>query len=268
MTVLSMPSPRPSSTPPRLCFLGGVRTNTSPITVPLRARKVLAVLAMQPGRLVQFHVLIRELYGEDPPVTAKGQVYVCVSQLRRKVSHLAITSITRANTTTGYILEMQDADVDVLRFKQLAEKVTREMRAGRYEAAEATLDEALSLHHGEIFEDIEPGRVLTGWAELVHDLLRTARLRKFKFAMRRGWHEDILDELRALWRQDMLHADIASLLMLALYRSNQPGEALRVYDDTRRILASELGIDPTPQLQDMLQGIVSCDRSLLVYEND
>jgi DNA-binding SARP family transcriptional activator len=52
--------------------------------------------------------------------------------------------------------------------------------------------------------------------------------------------------------------------MLALYRSGRQSEALRAYGRTRTALVEGLGIDPSPELQEMERRILSQDRSLMV----
>src|SRR5215470_5908787 len=47
--------------------------------------------------------------------------------------------------------------------------------------------------------------------------------------------------------------------MLGLYRSGRQGDALAAYQDARRVLAGELGVDPGPELQLLQQQILAAD---------
>ena len=50
--------------------------------------------------------------------------------------------------------------------------------------------------------------------------------------------------------------------MLALYRAGRQAEALDAYQQARRALVDELGIDPSPALQDLEKAILRQDPSL------
>ncbi len=52
--------------------------------------------------------------------------------------------------------------------------------------------------------------------------------------------------------------------MLALYRSGRQSEALRAFGRTRTVLAEELGIDPSPELRDLEEAILTQDPKLEV----
>ena len=50
--------------------------------------------------------------------------------------------------------------------------------------------------------------------------------------------------------------------MTALYRSGRQAEALDAYQDARRALVDELGIDPSPALQELERAILRQDPAL------
>ena len=65
-----------------------------------------------------------------------------------------------------------------------------------------------------------------------------------------GRHSAVVGELEALTGRHQLRERLWAQLMLALYRSGRQGEALAAYRRARAMLAEELGIDPSPELQD------------------
>src|SRR6185437_9543392 len=69
-------------------------------------------------------------------------------------------------------------------------------------------------------------------------------------------------ELRRLARTYPLRERVYGLLMLALCRDHRPGEALTVYQQARRVLVTELGVEPGADLQELHQRILASDRDL------
>ena len=51
--------------------------------------------------------------------------------------------------------------------------------------------------------------------------------------------------------------------MLALYRSGRQADALSAYHRARRHLTDELGLEPSPELQQLQQAILRHDRALM-----
>src|SRR5205814_8183387 len=80
---------------------------------------------------------------------------------------------------------------------------------------------------------------------------------------RQGYHAQRLDELTGLVARDPVRERLVGQLMLALYRSGMAGEALRVYQQARRRLADELGLDPGAELRrlelEILRGTPAAD---------
>ena len=99
-----------------------------------------------------------------------------------------------------------------------------------------------------------------------------------------GRSGELVAELEALVREHPLRERLRGQLMTALYRSGRQAEALEIYQDLRRRLAEELGLDPGPALQQLERAILRHDpelrpdvapaapdpveRSVLVYSRD
>jgi hypothetical protein len=66
-----------------------------------------------------------------------------------------------------------------------------------------------------------------------------------------GRHAELVGELQALVTGHPLRERSRGQLMLALYRSGRQGEALRTFQEGRRVLADELGVDPGPELAEL-----------------
>ena len=77
-----------------------------------------------------------------------------------------------------------------------------------------------------------------------------------------GRHSDLVGELETLVRANPLRERPRAQLMLALYRSGRQAEALEAYQETRRVLVEELGIDPSPALQDLERAVLNQDPAL------
>ena len=77
-----------------------------------------------------------------------------------------------------------------------------------------------------------------------------------------GRHADVTAELQALVAQHPLRERLRGQLMLALYRSGRKPDALRVYDEARRLLAEELGIEPSESLRQLHSAILAGDPTL------
>jgi class 3 adenylate cyclase len=77
-----------------------------------------------------------------------------------------------------------------------------------------------------------------------------------------GRHQELLLELERLLAEQPLRERVRELLMLALYRSGRQSDALRTYQDGRRLLAEELGVDPGPVLRALQQQILQQDAAL------
>ncbi|MCP9978510.1 AfsR/SARP family transcriptional regulator [Actinomadura madurae] len=94
-------------------------------------------------------------------------------------------------------------------------------------------------------------------------LRRTALEDRLDADLALGRHAELIPELQALAAADPLREPVAALLMRALYASGQQAEALARYQDARRALGEELGVDPSPELEAVHLSVLRQDPSLL-----
>jgi hypothetical protein len=175
--------------------------------------------------------LIDGVWGADPPAAAANALQALVSRLRR--AGLAIEA-----AATGYRLVIEDDRVDAKRFDRLSR---------------ADPEAALALWRGPLeFPD-------NARAEAVR--LDQARLtaQRDLLARRTRAGQDVVAELEALAEAHPLDETVAALLMRALTDRGSPGQALAVYETTRRRLAESLGTDPTAELTELYLDLLRAD---------
>lgn len=225
-----------------------------------KPRTLLAVLALEPGRVVSVDRLVEALWPGDPPETAAHAIQVYVSHLRKALGPVIATR------APGYELELAPERVDVHRFMRLAQEGRGALEADDVVAAEAALREALALWRGPALADFlyEPF-AQTEIARL--EELRTVVLEeRIDADLALGRHAELVSELEALVQAQPLRERPRAQLMLALYRSGRQADALAAYRAARETLVEELGIDPGPELRELEAAILRQDESLLLDE--
>ena len=86
--------------------------------------------------------------------------------------------------------------------------------------------------------------------------------------LERGRPGDATAMLEAAVREDPLRERSRELLMLGLYRSGRHAEALRSYARFKEQLDAELGVDPSPQLQQLHASLLLNDPALDLVSAD
>ena len=77
-----------------------------------------------------------------------------------------------------------------------------------------------------------------------------------------GRHYELTSELESLVKQYPLRERLRAQLMLALYRSGRQADALIAYQNARRTLVEELGLEPGEELQRLERAILQHDAEL------
>ncbi|WP_146108191.1 BTAD domain-containing putative transcriptional regulator [Actinokineospora auranticolor] len=225
-----------------------------------RQRIVLAVLGLNANRVVPVEQLIDAVWDASPPSTARGQIQICISALRKLFGDAGRADAIRTRPP-GYLLELADDDVDSLRFNAMVTRARAEADAGGVEDAAATLRAALALWRGSALSGVASDLVRRAAVPL--DDRRVAVIEeRIRLDLQLGRHEEISGELRALVHAHPLRERLHGFLMLALYRAGRQAEALEVGRAARAALIEEIGIEPGQELQDLERAILNRDPAL------
>jgi DNA-binding SARP family transcriptional activator/tetratricopeptide (TPR) repeat protein len=256
--------PSPTSVPPVYRILGPLEVSNGPAGTfdvpPGRQQVVLAALLCEANRVVSIDHLIDSIWEDDPPPTARTQVQICVSSLRRDLAKIGCAEaiITRM---PGYLLQVASGQLDSQLFTQLTGKADALSRAGETTAAAGVLRQALELWRGPTLSGIT-SQILTARASQLDEARLTALESCFDLELRLGRHHQVIAEIVTLVAEHPLRERLRGLLMLALYRSGRQAEALDVYRVGRDLLIDELGLDPGEELRQLEAAILADDPAL------
>ncbi|OKI06167.1 ATPase [Streptomyces sp. CB02923] len=234
----------------RIAVLGPVRVfdgEGTPVGIGgARPRMLLGRLALAAGDMVSPDALIDGLWGTRPPADALNSLHALVYRLRKALPDGQLLESTGA----GYRLAVPKEHVDVARFEALAARGERELAAGTPQEAAALLGEALALWQGPALADVREAPY-AGPAGARLEELRTAALEnRCEAELRLGHHAGVLADLEAASADHPLRERLAALRMRALHAAGRQSDALAVFEDVRRRLADELGVDPSAGLRE------------------
>ncbi|MCG5214358.1 BTAD domain-containing putative transcriptional regulator [Streptosporangium soli] len=235
----------------RFDILGPLEVRTAdgePVPVGGRlTRSLLVLLLLEAGRTVSVHRLVDVQYGERPPAGAANALQAQVSRLRRRLP-AGLVEFHGA----GYRLAIDPDDVDAHRFERLAAEGRRLLAAGHHAPAGALLGEAVTLWRGPALTDLTDTPYARAELERLEELRLTAtedhietKLASAELALP---GESVVPVLRRLVAANPMRERLHGQLMRALHAEGRQAEALEVFAGIRRLLAGELGADPSPEL--------------------
>lgn len=226
----------------------------------MQQRKVIALLAVNAGRLVRVGDFYTELWQENPPPSAKVTLQSYIVRLRKIIAGQGGCEVlTRPG---GYLMRVERGVLDLHRFEEFLAEGRRLRRAGEDEAAAAAFRAVLAMRRGPVLADIAAGPVLEPTLARITQSCHAATEQLMDCELRLGRHLDVLDELSELVARDRLHEGLHARFMVALYRSGRRGTAIETYERLRLALAAELGLDPTPALRRLHLAVLQDDPML------
>ena len=231
-----------------------------------KQRALLALLLLHPNETLSTDRLIDELWGERPPANAAKTVQMQISRLRKALAGEAGNGSAGVVVTRerGYELALDPERLDSHRLERLVAEGRSELASGRPAARRfGTRGGAVAVARrsaGGVRL-----RTLCAAGDRPFDDLRVAALEQLVEAkLSLGRHAELVGQLEALIGEYPYREGLRAQLMLALYRSDRQAEALQAYQDARRTLVEELGIEPGERLRELERAILAQDPELHV----
>lgn len=215
-----------------------------------KQRMVLAMLLLEAGRVVSSERLIDAIWGEEPPRTATTSLQNSISRLRKQLGPDAL--ITKP---PGYQLNIEPEQLDLARCRRWLDEARGAEPARRGEL----LRSALALWRGTALDEFAHEPFARAEVASLEELRLTVIEQRIEADIAAGRHLEVVGELEALVAGYPLREQFRAQLMLALYRAGRQADALRYYQEGRKTLVEELGLEPSPALQSLHGAILRQD---------
>lgn len=207
-------------------------------------RVAMAIMLLDANRTVPVNRMIEAIWGDNPPETARNQIQIRISHLRRLLGDIAKPHSLLITVPPGYRLTVERGQLDLTDFDALTEQARQESPA----QAARTLRAALALWRGPMLSNVGSDLVQT-IAHGVQERRLLAHEQCIELELGEGRHQQLVAELRGLVEDSPLRERLHGLLMLALYRSGRQAEALDVFHAYRVMLSDTLGLVPGDELR-------------------
>jgi predicted ATPase/DNA-binding SARP family transcriptional activator len=215
-----------------------------------KRQALLAMLALRRGRVVDVDALVEGLWGEELPGAPRNALHHHVARLRAALGESSIVG-----SADGYALS--DARVDAVRFEELLAETRGALREGDVRAASDAVAAALALWRGPALQ----GLTATAWFSAEASRLQTLHVdaleERFEVALALGEHRELTPALRSALADNPFRERLWGQLMLALYRSGRQADALETFQEARRALGDELGLEPGLELRRLQEAILA-----------
>lgn len=233
-----------------------VQGAAGPLRVPPgRQEVILAALLLESNRVVSTSQLVDLIWEDNPPETARTQVQICVSRLRKLLAG-AEGEVTLVTRPPGYVLHTNAGNVDAALFTSLVQRARALRESGDAEEAVGLLRSAVTLWQGECLTGLDSGPLANKARQLNEERLAAVELR-IRIELELGRHDRLVGELQRLTHEHPLREKLHGQLIQALYWSGRQAEALEAFRTARRYLAEELGLEPSRELRDLEAAILA-----------
>jgi YVTN family beta-propeller protein len=247
----------------KISLAGRVSISTDRVRIDERrlpgrqGRLVLAYLVSERGRPVLRDELADALWGETPPPTWEKALGGIASKLRALLGECGLDGAKALTSAFGcYRLELPEGTwVDVTAAAQEADSAEAALAAGRLDTAKAESSRAASIARLPLLPG-EQGSWVEGQRRRLADVLVRALECLADACLRSGHASDAAKWADELITLEPFRESGHRRLMQAHAAAGNRAEALRAYEDCRRLLAEELGAYPSPETESIYRDLL------------
>ncbi|MFF3175881.1 BTAD domain-containing putative transcriptional regulator [Streptomyces sp. NPDC057900] len=228
-----------------------------------KPRTVFAVLLANAGRVVPVSSLVREVWEDDPPVSALRNIQTYIFQSRKvlqRFTGLSARSVARELLMTrpgGYVFSGRLAQFDYGAYRSMVVDGRGMIRQGDDPKGLTILSRALAIWRGPAFVDVTTRAAL----EAQRRELEESRLGVIEdlsdVKIRLGMYHEAIADLAVPVFEHPLHEGLHCQYMRALSMSGDRVRALDVFGRLRLNLVSDLGIEPGIPVQELQYAILN-----------
>jgi DNA-binding SARP family transcriptional activator len=248
----------------RFEVLGPIRVYAGGDEVPVTGRReriVLAMLLLEAGKPVPADRLIYAIWGDAPPASARNQVQVAVSHLRRRLAGAGVSTPILFTDQDGYRALIQSDQLDLSEFRTGVSTAHHTAATGAIALARDQYRAALARWRGPAFAGVDSPPVRHAGAALDEERLHALEdCLQLELAL--GAAGALVTELNDLVAAYPYRERLHAALMQALYRAGRQADALAAYRRVRTQLHDELGTEPGAELQRLHRAILNGDPAL------
>jgi predicted ATPase/DNA-binding SARP family transcriptional activator len=224
-----------------------------------REAALLADLIVHAGEVVPASRLIDDLWRGEPPRGAPGTLHTYVKNLRRMLEPnrpRGAPSEVLVSRRPGYVLDVSADALDAWRCERLIDEGRAALGSDDPMQAVDRFRGALVLWRGPAYGDLATESYLQSEAARLEELRLVAIEERLRADLALGHHAELCGELEAYVAAHPYRERLWAHWMLALYRAGRQADALRAYQQLRRVLGDELGIDPSDELRDLEEAVL------------
>ena len=229
------------SSRPVVRVLGPIEVVVDGAPQPIRpmARRLLAILAAAPGRVIRTDQILDQLWPETRPATANKTLQTHIVHLRRALGPNAI-----AHRSGGYLLATAVVALDARDLEALAQQAENAVADGRIDEASGALESAVRLLRGMPFDEFAVDEFAIAEVARSQELAWRAIELRAECAIEKGTAPAAISYLERLVAEQPLRESAWTVLIQAQVAAGRRGDATRTAERARASLRKSSGQGP------------------------